>query len=142
MQTIVLDQIKTEKVSSGIFTGTVGLRKITGTGVLTDSKYVSITIVTFPKGVRNIFHTHDGDQVLWILSGEGIVASESEEVSAVPGMAFFIPAGERHWHGATVGSDFSHISILGHAKMQGCSSQPFTTSSLWNLQAITSQQDR
>jgi quercetin dioxygenase-like cupin family protein len=112
MQVIRLSEVITEKASGGIFTGTVSLQKLTTSDGLIRSKDLTITIVTFPKGIRNVFHTHDGDQLLWILSGEGIVASEKEEIRATPGMAFFIPAGERHWHGASKDRDFSHISIV------------------------------
>jgi quercetin dioxygenase-like cupin family protein len=28
-------------------------------------------------------------------------------------MAFFIPAGEKHWHGSVDENKFSHISIIG-----------------------------
>lgn len=115
MEIIKLDEAKMEKTEGGIFTGTVGIRRITGVDALIDSKDFSVSIVSFPKGTRNTFHTHDRDQLLWILSGKGIVATQKEEVSATPGMAFFIPAGERHWHGATKESEFSHISIIGLA---------------------------
>jgi quercetin dioxygenase-like cupin family protein len=45
------------------------------------------------------------------LSGKGIVANEHEELMAMPGMIFFIPAGEKHWHGATPESSFSHLYV-------------------------------
>jgi quercetin dioxygenase-like cupin family protein len=32
-------------------------------------------------------------------------------VTVTPGMAVYIPAGEKHWHGATKKSSFSHLSI-------------------------------
>ena len=111
MKTINIDDIEVVERSGGIFTGTVHVQGIlNGT---TASKDLSVAIVSFPAGVKNVFHTHDTDQLLWILSGKGIVASEQEEVLATPGMAFFIPAGESHWHGATDDSPFSHISIRG-----------------------------
>ncbi len=111
MKPIRIDEVKVEERSGGIFTGKVHIQRIPNETI--ESKDLSIAIVSFPAGVRNIFHTHKTDQLLWILSGKGIVASEHEEVIASPGMAFFIPAGERHWHGATEDSSFSHISIRG-----------------------------
>ncbi len=111
MKTINIDDITVVERSGGIFTGTVHVQGIlNGT---TPSKDLSVAIVSFPAGVKNEFHTHDTDQLLWVLSGKGIVASEQEEVIATPGMAFFIPQGESHWHGATDDSPFSHISIRG-----------------------------
>ena len=39
------------------------------------------------------------------------MANESEEVQMEAGDTAFIPAGEKHWHGAADGHDFSHISL-------------------------------
>lgn len=75
------------------------------------SKYYNFTIVSFSKGAKNKFHTHTSDQVLYVLSGKGIVATEKGEVVVTEGDAILIPAGEKHWHGASDESDFSHISL-------------------------------
>jgi quercetin dioxygenase-like cupin family protein len=110
LKVIKIDEIPDQERSGGIFTGTVKIK-----GLVTEaigSKDLNVSIVHFPKGVRNIFHNHTYDQALYILGGKGTVATEKEQVTAVPGMAFFIPAGENHWHGATQDSDFTHISIL------------------------------
>lgn len=111
MKTIKIDKLRVVERSGGIFTGTVHIQSILNEAI--ESKDLSIAIVSFPVGVKNTFHTHKTDQLLWVLSGTGIVASEQEEVIATPGMAFYIPAGESHWHGATKDSAFSHISIRG-----------------------------
>jgi len=111
MKSIKIDEVKVEKTSGGIFTGTVDVQRILNETI--ESKDLSVAVVSFPPGIRNVFHTHDRDQLLWILSGKGVVASENEEAIATPGMAFLIPAGEKHWHGATENSSFSHISIIG-----------------------------
>ena len=111
MKTIKIDEVPAMEQSGGIFTGPVRIQRLPDEPL--ESRDLSIAIVSFPAGVRNTFHTHDTDQLLWILSGKGVVASEHEEVIATPGMAFFIPAGERHWHGATKTTPFAHISIRG-----------------------------
>jgi len=103
--------------SGGIFTGTVGIKTLVGEEV--GAKDLSVSIVSFPKGVRNTFHTHTYDQCLYILSGKGIIADEREEVTVTEGMVAFIPAGERHWHGATKDSAFSHISIVRPGQTKG-----------------------
>ena len=36
---------------------------------------------------------------------------ESEQVEVEEGDTALIPAGEKHWHGAVDGEDFSHISL-------------------------------
>ncbi len=71
-----------------------------------------MAIVNFSKGARNKFHTHTSDQALIVTAGEGIVATEQEERIVSPGDIIFFPAGEKHWHGATKDSDFSHIWVL------------------------------
>ncbi len=111
MKTVKLNEIQVLERTGGIFTGPVDIQPVVNGDI--PSKDLSIAIVSFPAGVKNVFHTHPSDQVLWVLSGKGIVADENTEVIAIPGMAFFIPAGERHWHGATDDSAFSHISIRG-----------------------------
>lgn len=72
-------------------------------------------IVTFPPGVRTKMHVHDHEQILYILSGRGIVATDEEERVATPGMIFSIAAGERHSHGATKDSSFSHLYVFNKA---------------------------
>ena len=75
------------------------------------STYYNFSIVNFAAGAKNHFHTHTSDQILFATSGKGIVASESEEIVMDEGDTAFIPAGEKHWHGATDDSAFSHISL-------------------------------
>ena len=42
---------------------------------------------------------------------KGIIATEDKEVVITPGDVVLIPAGEKHWHGATEDSDFAHIYV-------------------------------
>jgi quercetin dioxygenase-like cupin family protein len=67
--------------------------------------------VNFGKGMRNKFHTHDSDQILIVTAGKGIVATEKEERVVTVGEIVLFPAGEKHWHGATKDSGFSHIVV-------------------------------
>ncbi len=115
MKVVKMDEVPTESRSGGIFLGTVGYKTLVAES--TGATDLNLSIVTFPPGVKNKLHAHEYDQVLYILSGTGIVATEKEEVVAGPGMLFFIPRGERHWHGATKESSFSHISILRPGKL-------------------------
>ena len=68
-------------------------------------------LVSFYDGAKNHFHTHTSDQILFATEGVGIVANESEEIQMKAGDTAFIPAGEKHWHGAADSEDFFHISI-------------------------------
>ena len=78
----------------------------------TGAHETKVAIVTFPPGARTKMHVHDHEQILYILSGKGIVANEQEDHIAIPGAIFLVPAGEKHWHGATQESSFSHLYVL------------------------------
>ena len=91
-----------------IFTGDVTVQPLIDEG----NTFMS-DVVNFSKGVRNKLHTHTTDQILIITHGKGYVATESEKVEVEPGDIILIPAGERHWHGATENSEMSHIHIVG-----------------------------
>ena len=67
--------------------------------------------MSFYDGAKNHFHTHTSDQILFATKGLGIVASEEGEIEMEGGDTAFIPAGEKHWHGAVDGHYFSHISL-------------------------------
>jgi len=71
----------------------------------------NMAVVNFGKGVRNKFHTHESDQILIVTAGKGIVATELEQREVTVGDVILFPTGEKHWHGATEDSEFSHIYI-------------------------------
>ena len=77
------------------------------------SKNMVIAKVTFQPGVRNKFLiTHSSEQIFIVTKGKGIVATEKEQKTVVIGDVIFIPAGEKHWHGAAESSKFSHLYIM------------------------------
>ncbi|MEX0785607.1 MAG: cupin domain-containing protein [Dehalococcoidia bacterium] len=95
-------------VNSALFTGPV-----TSQRVLTDRESeFNIAYIHFPDGVRNKFHTHTQDQVLIVTDGRGMVTTEDREEALAVGDIAFIPAGEKHRHGAVPGSRMTHVSIL------------------------------
>lgn len=81
-----------------------------------EARDLRLTEVTFRDGARNKLHTHTTDQILVVTSGEGIVATEHEQRDLRAGDVAYIPAGERHWHGAKPGRDMTHLAILGAGK--------------------------
>ncbi len=85
--------------------------KVTGQAIIGGGTSKNFNKVTFAAGAKNHFHTHTSDQILFVTDGRGYVAAESEQLEITEGDAAFIPAGEKHWHGATDDSDFSHISL-------------------------------
>ncbi len=82
--------------------------------VVTDdmAQVLRVTEVTFPPGARNKWHMHAADQVLIVTEGRGVIATEAEERTIAPGDVVLIPAGEKHWHGATAESAMTHLAIL------------------------------
>lgn len=68
-------------------------------------------VVYFDKGARNKFHSHSCDQLLYFFSGKGIVATDAGETPVEAGDFVFVPAGEKHWHGARKDTECAHIAI-------------------------------
>lgn len=110
MRIIEAKKARTEKRTGGIFIGTVDHIPLMSKDM--GSKEFRAGIVTFPPGTRNRFHVHDREQILYVLEGKGIVATEKEEKVVVQGDIVLISAGENHWHGATSNSTFSHLYII------------------------------
>lgn len=109
MKIVALNDVKARNDSANpIFRGRVDVQDIIGEG----TKEFRVIQVHFSPGARNIFHTHTFDQILFVTDGQGIIANEKEEVTVSKGTVILIPAGEKHWHGATRDSSFSHLAIM------------------------------
>lgn len=110
MKVIRTDQVPKQRATSSLFTG----GPVTLQPIVTQQmgKYFGTSLVNFSKGARNKFHSHTSDQVLIVTTGAGIVATEQEELVVRVGDIIYIPAGEKHWHGATKDSEFSHIYVV------------------------------
>ena len=109
MKVIKVVQIEKELQVRPIFAGRVSMQSIINTSI---SNRFAISQVNFDKGARNKFHAHSIEQILIITEGKGIVATDKEEIIVVPGDIVFIPANEKHWHGATNDSTFSHLYVM------------------------------
>lgn len=108
MRVIRNDPSRAARTDAPIFRGEVYRDQLVGE---TETKQVAIGFIRFTAGGRNVFHTHTFDQVLYVTEGEGIVATENEEQTIRPGDVAVIPAGERHWHGATERTAMTHLAI-------------------------------
>jgi quercetin dioxygenase-like cupin family protein len=107
MTIVNMNEVPKEPNVNPLFTGP----DVTRQSLISDSKDLRVGIVNFGKGVRNKFHTHDMDQVLIVIAGKGIVATEKGEKVVTVGEVVLFPAGEKHWHGAAKDSEFSHIVV-------------------------------
>ena len=77
---------------------------------------VGIFNVTFEPGCRNNWHIHHaktgGGQILICVAGKGYYQEWGKKAQELfPGDVINIPAGVKHWHGATPHSWFSHLAI-------------------------------
>ena len=99
--------IKAQESTSKIFRGKVSIQRL----IDESEDELRAAVVNFSPGAANVFHTHTFDQILFVTEGTGIVATENEEITVTPGTIIFIPAGEKHWHGAMKNTTFSHIFI-------------------------------
>ncbi|MFM0348817.1 (R)-mandelonitrile lyase [Paraburkholderia sp. RL17-347-BIC-D] len=69
-------------------------------------------MVTFEPGARTAWHTHPLGQTLIITSGRGWVQqSGHERQQIVAGDVVSVPAGVKHWHGATSTTGMTHIAL-------------------------------
>lgn len=68
--------------------------------------------VELTDGARAVWHSHPRGQVLVAVSGLGQVQAEGGDVVELrSGDSVWAPPGERHWHGAAPGHDFTYTSI-------------------------------
>lgn len=67
---------------------------------------------TLDPGTITNWHAHPRGQLLYVLSGTGLVQSEGgPTVTVRQGDSVWFAPGERHWHGAAPDDSFSYISI-------------------------------
>ena len=114
-QTIVITRGGSRAVRSGPsgnFTGEVRVEMLSE--ALAPSQ-ASAGSVTFAPGARTAWHSHPRGQILIITAGTGRVqrwGERSHEVRA--GDVVRIPAGAKHWHGASPQASMTHIAITEH----------------------------
>ncbi len=97
-----------DSARKGYFDGEVKTLQLVGPN---ESNEVEVLAVYFSAGARTIPHTHEQDQILQIIEGQGIVATETEKLLVAAGDVVTIPAGTWHWHGATRDTAMCHIAI-------------------------------
>jgi quercetin dioxygenase-like cupin family protein len=109
MKVIKPEAVPKEAANSPLFTGGSVTRQALVTSDMSDD--FSINVVNFAPGARNKMHIHTSDQVLFVTAGTGIIATETEQEVITTGDVVHIHSGEKHWHGATPDSAFSHIAL-------------------------------
>lgn len=80
--------------------------------VMPSTGAATINDVFFKPAARTHWHTHEQGQILQVKAGLGWICTDGEQPQAIrPGDVVWIPAGERHWHGATADSYMLHTAI-------------------------------
>lgn len=74
---------------------------------------IPVANVTFEPSCRNNWHIHHkGGQILLVTAGCGYYQEWGKEAQKLhSGDVVYIPAGVKHWHGASKDSWFAHIGI-------------------------------
>ena len=68
--------------------------------------------VTFEPGARTAWHTHPLGQTLIVTASCGRAQRWGGTVEEIrPGVVFWFPPGEKHWHGAAPSTAMTHIAI-------------------------------
>ena len=109
MKVVKPDAIPAEPANSPLFTGGPVTRQTLLTPEMSNN--FNLAVVNFSAGARNKMHIHSSDQVLFVTAGKGIIATEANQEVIGVGDVVHIPAEEKHWHGATPDSSFSHIAL-------------------------------
>ncbi|GBC71378.1 Acireductone dioxygenase [Candidatus Calditenuaceae archaeon HR02] len=107
---IVKRGVKGEDRTGGLFIGTANVATLVNEEL--GSKEFLAAIVTFTPGSKTKSHTHNHEQILFILRGRGYVGTVDQTWEVSEGDFVLIPAGLVHWHGAASDSEFSHLAIL------------------------------
>lgn len=115
MKVLRLGDLEPTVSDSPIFAGAVERCAVVDEGM---ASLLRLALVRFSPGAHTVLHSHSNDQVLVVTEGRGILATEGEENPVEPGAIIFVPAGERHWHGARADSWFAHISITTPGKTE------------------------
>ncbi len=91
------------------FTGTVRVDPLFDAH---DPARASGASVTFEPGARMAWHNHPLGQTLIVTAGCGWMQRWGGPVEEIrPGDVVWIPAGEKHWHGAAPTTAMTHIAI-------------------------------
>jgi len=109
MKVLKPEAIPAESANSPLFTGGPVTRQTLLTPDMSNN--FNLGIVNFSAGARNKMHIHSSDQVLFVTAGKRIIATEANQEVIGVGDVVHIPAEEKHWHGATPDSSFSHIVL-------------------------------
>lgn len=109
MNTINPNSLPGEPGNPSYFTGAVTLKKMAAGPEVAPNKLLR---VEFAPAARTNWHSHTGVQILFVAEGRCRFqhwAGPVQEAGA--GETIFIPAGEKHWHGAPRDAPMVHVAL-------------------------------
>ena len=81
-----------------------------------DPSHASGGSVTFEPGARTAWHAHPRGQILIVTAGAGRVQRWGDPIEEIRvGDVVRIPAGQKHWHGASPAASMTHLAISEHS---------------------------
>jgi quercetin dioxygenase-like cupin family protein len=103
------DSLQSNQGSAQYFTGSVKVQQLFPAS---DPSRTSGGKVTFEAGARSAWHTHPFGQILIVTEGTGWIQQWGGPIEEIrKGDVVWIPAGVKHWHGATRSTSMTHIAI-------------------------------
>jgi quercetin dioxygenase-like cupin family protein len=109
MHTLNPTTLPSDSGSPDYFAGAVTLKKMAVGPEVAPNK---ILRVEFAPGARTNWHTHTGVQILFVAEGRCRFQQWGGPVQeAGVGETIYIPAGEKHWHGAPADSPMAHVAL-------------------------------
>lgn len=103
------DSLHSSRGSTQYFTGSVQVQQLFPAN---DPSRTSGGKVTFEAGARSAWHMHPFGQILIVTEGTGWIQQWGGPIEEIrKGDVIWIPAGVKHWHGATPNTAMTHIAI-------------------------------
>ena len=112
LQTLVVTRDGSRAVAPGPdanFTGDVRVERLFEA---VEPSHASGAFVTFAPGARTAWHSHPAGQILMVTAGTGRVQLWGQPIEEIrAGDVVRIPAGVKHWHGASPSGSMTHLGI-------------------------------
>ena len=114
-QTLVITRGGSRDVRPAPAENFTGNARVEGLFEALDPSHASGGSVTFEPGARTAWHSHPRGQILIVTAGTGRVQRWGDPVEEIrQGDVVRIPAGQKHWHGASPQASMTHIAITEH----------------------------
>lgn len=95
------------QLRTGTFTGLVYTD-----AVLEAADGAAVNAVFFAPGARTYWHSHESGQLLYVVSGSGLVGGEGGQSEVIgAGDLVWSQPGERHWHGGGPVTTLLHLAV-------------------------------